>query len=388
VRQTLDGTAIDGVQTKVGQLGYFYNPFYGTSAAAPHVAAIAALVKQANPALSPAQVASHMAATATDLGAAGYDTTSGAGRYNALDAVYKVFMPPAPDLSDSSDSGISNSDDITNDATPTFEGTVPKGSFVRLYVDNVQVASQQLTVDAADYSITAPALSDGSHQIQIRVASSSSVPLANNSPLGYRIFVDIDTAAPTVMSTDFEFDAPQQRLKFQLSEEFASNVTTSNVELQNDDTITWVDGGDMQISLDLPNNRVYCSFPGFQYGALPDGDYSTTLYNVQDLAGNIVAPNIHHFFFLNGDANRDRIVNLQDFNIMAANFGQANRVFSQGNFNYDAAGLVSLQDFNLFAGKFGAALSPSMQNGGGGSIFGDASIGDSNDFGALEDLTA
>ena len=36
VRQSLDGTAIDGVQTAVGQAGFFVNPFYGTSAAAPH----------------------------------------------------------------------------------------------------------------------------------------------------------------------------------------------------------------------------------------------------------------------------------------------------------------------------------------------------------------
>ena len=40
LRQSLDGAAIDGVQTKVGQLGFFGNPFFGTSAAAPHAAAL------------------------------------------------------------------------------------------------------------------------------------------------------------------------------------------------------------------------------------------------------------------------------------------------------------------------------------------------------------
>ena len=34
-------------------------------------------------------------------------------------------------------------------------------------------------------------------------------------------------------------------------------------------------------------------------------------------------------------ANRDRRVNLADFNILAGNFGQPNRIFSQGDFNYD-----------------------------------------------------
>ena len=38
----------------------------------------------------------------------------------------------------------------------------------------------------------------------------------------------------------------------------------------------------------------------------------------------------------------------------AANFGQANRTFSQGDFNYD--GTVNLADFNILASKFGTVL--------------------------------
>jgi hypothetical protein len=49
-------------------------------------------------------------------------------------------------------------------------------------------------------------------------------------------------------------------------------------------------------------------------------------------------------------------VNLQDFNILAANFGQSNCTFSQGDFNYDT--IVNLQDFNILAGRFGVALGP------------------------------
>jgi hypothetical protein len=43
------------------------------------------------------------------------------------------------------------------------------------------------------------------------------------------------------------------------------------------------------------------------------------------------------FFFVIGDANRDQRVNLDDFNILAANFGQFGRAFSEGDFNYDGA---------------------------------------------------
>jgi hypothetical protein len=51
-------------------------------------------------------------------------------------------------------------------------------------------------------------------------------------------------------------------------------------------------------------------------------------------------------------------VNLADFNLLAANFGQTGRNFAQGNFNYDAGGLVNLQDFNLLASRFGMTVAP------------------------------
>jgi hypothetical protein len=47
-------------------------------------------------------------------------------------------------------------------------------------------------------------------------------------------------------------------------------------------------------------------------------------------------------------------VNLSDFNILAANFGQSSRNFTQGDFNYDT--VVNLSDFNLLASRFGRSL--------------------------------
>ena len=52
-----------------------------------------------------------------------------------------------------------------------------------------------------------------------------------------------------------------------------------------------------------------------------------------------------------GDANLNRAVNLQDFNILAANFGSTNADWSQADFNLD--GNVNLSDFNLLAANFG-----------------------------------
>jgi hypothetical protein len=53
--------------------------FAGTSASAPEVAGAAALVKQANPGFSPAQIQAFLQKNATDIGAAGPDAQTGAG---------------------------------------------------------------------------------------------------------------------------------------------------------------------------------------------------------------------------------------------------------------------------------------------------------------------
>lgn len=55
-----------------------------------------------------------------------------------------------------------------------------------------------------------------------------------------------------------------------------------------------------------------------------------------------------------GDADLNGAVNSDDFNRLAANFGQAAKRWTHGNFNFDAAGAVNSDDFNLLAGNFGA----------------------------------
>ena len=64
-----------------------FNPFFGTSAAAPHLAGVAALVKSANPALTNTQIRNIMTSTALDNMATGIDRDSGYGIVNAPAAV-------------------------------------------------------------------------------------------------------------------------------------------------------------------------------------------------------------------------------------------------------------------------------------------------------------
>ena len=94
VRQKPDITAADGVS--VTGVGNFGSPFYGTSAAAPHAAAIAGLIKSANSAFTPAQIRSALQNTAIDIETSGVDRNSGSGIIMALEAINSLGVAGLP----------------------------------------------------------------------------------------------------------------------------------------------------------------------------------------------------------------------------------------------------------------------------------------------------
>jgi len=74
-----------------------YTAWSGTSMAAPHVSATAALMLQGNADLGPAQLIGALNGSAADLGAAGYDHSFGYGRLDAYAAVTAAISPSAAD---------------------------------------------------------------------------------------------------------------------------------------------------------------------------------------------------------------------------------------------------------------------------------------------------
>ena len=93
-----DFTAADGVIASTNTFGTntLFTPFYGTSAAAPHAGAIAALIMSYRPDLTPAQIRQAMmsAATVLDIELPGFDENSGAGIVMANAAMISVDNTP------------------------------------------------------------------------------------------------------------------------------------------------------------------------------------------------------------------------------------------------------------------------------------------------------
>ena len=127
--------------------------FCGTSAAAPHAAAVAALMLQSNPPLSPAQVRGALAATATPIGLFGPNAV-GAGQVNAYGAVESVALPPAITITKAPAA-------ISRIRIPTIEFTANRPVTFTCEVDGgpAQPCSSPFTVPAP--------LADGAHAITV-----------------------------------------------------------------------------------------------------------------------------------------------------------------------------------------------------------------------------
>ncbi len=240
----LDGVnGVDGVWSTLGsdasgQIAFVYSAYNGTSMAAPHVAGVLALMKSANPELTPAVIDQQLAAgnLTDDLGTPGRDNDYGHGLVNARKAVTTALNlsgePPTADPLLEVTPGSLNFDRLTS----TLEIVTRNASAGDLQL--TQVSSDQpwmsvapLSVDDNDLgryevSVNRDSLSDGLFSGEITVESSAndvSIPVimtvdssgAAGGNAGYIYVLLIDTVTGAVFEASPPLEAGEYEYTFQ-----------------------------------------------------------------------------------------------------------------------------------------------------------------------------
>jgi parallel beta-helix repeat protein len=169
-----------------------------------------------------------------------------------------------------------------------------------------------------------------------------------------------DAIPPTVTLAAFPYlQGPVQRLNFQFSENVFASMTLD------DFTVTNLTTGAVIPTSGLAYNTLTDTAIPFLGGILPDGNYRATLHaaGITDAAGNPLDGNgdgapgddyTFDFFFLNGDANRDRTVGFADLVTLAQHYGTTDGDWSHGDFNYD--GQINFADLVIQAQRYGTTL--------------------------------
>lgn len=153
----IDGVSITGT-------GGFPNPFYGTSAAAPHAAAIAAQVWAQHPSKTGNQICSWLNTSAVDLGVTGFDYVYGYGRTDALNA-FSINTYLLTVTSD--DNGTVTGSGVVNHGITTEITATPDEGYVFF---NWTVTSGTATIEDVNNPVTNVTLTAGNATVQANFA--------------------------------------------------------------------------------------------------------------------------------------------------------------------------------------------------------------------------
>jgi hypothetical protein len=168
---------------------------------------------------------------------------------------------------------------------------------------------------------------------------------------------DADFVAPFVSSSRFQFQA-RQAVDITFSEDLYTTLDDAAILITNLTTGLDLPASSFTTYYDRQNRTWSVLFKS----AIPDGDYRLTLPggSLRDGAGNAMLSHTFDFFTLAGDANRDRRVDFHDLLLLARNYNQSGRTFSEGNFDYSTDGLVNFSDFLILARNYNVTLTQAL----------------------------
>jgi Ca2+-binding RTX toxin-like protein len=181
-----------------------------------------------------------------------------------------LVAPEAPviALDPASDTGISNADGLTSDATPTLTGTAEAGATITLFDGDTAVGTA--TADAAGaWTITATTLSDGAHELKAVAIDAA----GNESAASGTISLVIDTAAP--LEPAFALAKSTS-----LADGKVASGTVSLIGKTDPNVLVTLDGTEITALSDQDGNFAFNNVP-LAIGA------NTLTASVTDAAGNV-----------------------------------------------------------------------------------------------------
>jgi hypothetical protein len=210
-------------------------------------------------------------------GAATTVGTIGDGSAHVIGLAASTLAPP-PTLATASDSGVSNTDHITNVKTPVIQGTALAGAGISILANGVLVGTG--TADASgNYSITTSTLADGTYTVQVLQTDASGLTSGASAALSPALV--IDTVAPPAPSVPTLF--PQDDTGFSNTDNFTrDNVPQFFGTGEANATVSLFTNGVLvgQAPVGLLNSY------SIQSSRLADGVYQATATQ-SDVAGNV-----------------------------------------------------------------------------------------------------
>jgi hypothetical protein len=182
-----------------------FGGFPGTSAAAPHVAGAAALVRGANPGYTVDQIEAFLESSSVDLGAGGADTVYGSGLLHLPNPVPAPTPPPLPTPPPGAVTLVSEPNPSLVDATVTLTATLASGTATGsvTFRDVTGGGSTDLgsaAIDGGSASITTAFAAPGLRQLVADYGGDGSNPPATSAPLEHRVRAAVLTPTTTSLA--------------------------------------------------------------------------------------------------------------------------------------------------------------------------------------------
>lgn len=205
---------------------------------------------------------------------------------NAKWRVYGFTLPRphAPrDLSlhASTDTGISDTDRVTNINRPSVGGFAPDDSIVRVFANNREIGST--VARGGRFQISSSlALGEGTHTLTATATDDLGRASARSEPTNIRI----DATSPRVRVTALS----RQVIEMKFTKNVRATLAAEHITLQNLQTRETIPASAMLLGYDDVTNVATLSFHHFTNG-LPQGRYRLTIDSaaVTDIAGNALA---------------------------------------------------------------------------------------------------